>query len=286
MDEERPSFTAEGAAIMRALHQTLDGEPKILDDWISLRLVDPHSDIYKTRIEFLEHLPEPIRLQLKAAFVMRSRYAEDCLAEAFGNGVRQYVLLGAGLDTFAYRQPSWSSALRIFEVDHPTTQRWKRRLLTQAGISIPDNLSFVPADFETISLAIALRQAAVNLAAPFFFSMLGVSQYLTEAALDETFRLVLSAPASSQIVFSFVASDDVLPADDVAFVKAFAVQAAAIGEPWLSRFHPKQLVAKLTKMGFSKVFHLTPEEANQRYFQNRCDGLGACFAEQTMRALV
>lgn len=85
--------------------------------------------------------------------------------------------------------------------------------------------------------------------------MLGVSQYLTEAALDETLRLVLSAPASSEIVFSFVASDDVLPADDVAFVKAFGVQAAVIGEPWLSRFHPQQLVAKLSAMGFSRVFH-------------------------------
>jgi methyltransferase (TIGR00027 family) len=286
MDEERPSFTAEGAAIMRALHQTLDGEPKILDDWISLRLVDPHSDIYKTRIEFLEHLPEPIRLQLKAAFVMRSRYAEDCLQDAFDNSVRQYVLLGAGLDTFAYRQPSWASSLRIFEVDHPATQRWKRRRLTEGGISVPDNLSFVPVDFEKVSLAATLPQVGVDFSAPIFFSMMGVSQYLTEAALDQTLRLVLSAPAPSEIVFSFVASDDVLPADDVALVKAFTAQFAAVGEPWLSRFHFEQLAAKLSKMGFSRILRLTPEMANQRYFQNRQDGLNAALAEQMIRASV
>src|SRR5262249_39561033 len=126
MDEERPSLTAEGAAEMRALHQTIDGEPKILDDPISVRLVDPPSDSYWSRVERLERMPEPSRLRFKATFVMRSRYAEDCLAEAFSNGVRQYVLLGAGLDTFAYRQPPWANSLRIFEVDHPATQRWKR----------------------------------------------------------------------------------------------------------------------------------------------------------------
>jgi methyltransferase (TIGR00027 family) len=286
MDEERPSFTAEGAAVMRALHQTLDGQPKILDDPISVRLVDPHSDIYKSRVELLERLPEPTRLRFRATFVMRSRYAEDCLVEAFGNGVRQYVLLGAGLDTFAYRQPSWASSLRIFEVDHPATQRWKRRRLTEASVCMPDNVRFVSVDFEKTSLATALSQAGQDLSAATFFSMLGVSQYLTEAALDQTLKLVLSTPAPSEIVFSFVASDAVLPADDVARVRAFTAQFAAIGEPWLSRFDPERLVAKLRDMGFPRIFHLTPEEANRRYFQNRRDGLNAAFSEQMIRASV
>jgi O-methyltransferase involved in polyketide biosynthesis len=108
-----------------------------------------------------------------------------------------------------------------------------------------------------------------------FFSMRGVSQYVSGASLDETFKLVLSAPPRSEIVFSFVVPDTLLPADDVALVKAFAVQFGAIGEPWLSRFLPEQLSAKLTGMGFSKVFHLTPEKADERYFQNRRDGLNA-----------
>jgi methyltransferase (TIGR00027 family) len=286
VDDERPSVTAEGAAVMRALHQKLGGDPKILDDPVALRLVDPHSDFYQSRLELLERLPVPTRLRLKSTFVMRSRFAEDCLAESLGNGIRQYVLLGAGLDTFGYRQPSWAETLHVFEVDYPATQRWKRRLLTQAGISLPENLSFVPTDFEKIPLATALSQAGMDLTAPTFFSMLGVSQYLTELALDQTLRLILSLPRHSELVFTFVASDAVLPADDVALAKAFSDQFTAIGEPWLSRFAPDQLVIKLTIMGFSKVFHLAPEAANQRYFQNRRDGLSASFLEQMMRVTV
>jgi O-methyltransferase involved in polyketide biosynthesis len=151
---------------------------------------------------------------------------------------------------------------------------------------VPDNLSFVPVDFEKISLVTALLQAGLDLSGAVFFSMLGVSQYLTEAALDQTLRLFLSAPAPSEIVFSFVASDEVLPADDVALRKAFTAKFATNDEPWLSRFHPQQLEAKLTAMGFSKVLRLTPEMANQRYFQNRQDGLNAALGEQMIRASV
>jgi methyltransferase (TIGR00027 family) len=198
--------------------------------------------------------------------------------------VRQYVLLGAGLDTFAYRQPSWAKSLRIFEVDHPATQRWKRKRLADAGITVSDNVSFVPLDFEKISLTTALSQAGVDLRASAFFSMLGVSQYLTETAFDQTLRFVLSMPRPSEFAFSFVASDAVLPPDEVALVQAFTAQFAAIGEPWLLRFLPEALVRKLTAMGFSRVLHLTPEKANQRYFQNRRDRLNAAFAEQMMKA--
>jgi len=116
--------------------------------------------------------------------------------------------------------------------------------------------------------------------------MLGVTQYLSEIAFDRTLRFVLSGAKGSEIVFSFVASDEVLLADDIALAAAFSSQSAAFGEPWLSRFLPEQLSAKPTEMGFSKVFHLTPEKANQRYFQNRRDGLNAALAEQMMRATV
>ena len=286
MDEERPSVTAEYAAVMRATHQTLDGEPKILDDPISPRLVDACGDFYKSRLELLSRLPEQTRLRFKATFVMRSRYAEDCLAEAFGNGVRQYVLLGAGLDTFAYRQPFWADSLRIFEIDYPATQLWKRRRLSEASIPVPHNVSFVPVDFEKIPLATALQQAGLDFSAATFFSMLGVSQYLTETALDETLRFILFRKEGSEIVFSFVAADAVLPTDDITLAKGFTEQLAAIGEPWLSRFHPEQLVTELKGMGFSMVLNLTPEEANERYFQNRDDGLNAALLEQMIKATV
>jgi methyltransferase (TIGR00027 family) len=286
MDEERPSLTAEGAAVMRALHQTPLHDPKILNDPISVRLVDPLSDFYKSRVELLERLPALTRQRLEATFVMRSRYAEDCLAEAFNKGVRQYVLLGAGLDTFAYRQPSWANSLRIFEVDHPATQQWKRRRLAEASVSVPDNVSFVPVDFEKVSLATALAQAGPNMSATTFFSMLGVSQYLTAAALDETLGLVLSAPAHSEIVFSFVPPDHALPPDEANLAAKFTAQFAALGEPWLTRFEPAQLVAKLTARGFSEAIHLSSTDANRRYFCERRDGLNAANLEQMMRAIV
>jgi methyltransferase (TIGR00027 family) len=139
MDDERPSQTAEGALTMRALHQMLDDDPKILDDPIALQLIDPEGDVYKSRLEMLERLPLSLRLRLRSGFVMRNRYAEDCLAESFKNGVRQYVLLGAGFDTFAYRQPPWGDSLQVFEVDHPATQRWKLKRLAAHCISVPVN---------------------------------------------------------------------------------------------------------------------------------------------------
>ena len=286
MDEEHPSMTAEGAAIMRALHQQFDGEPKILNDPISPRLFDAQSDFYKSRLELLERLPELTRLRLRTGFVLRSRFAEDCLAGKYREGLRQYVLLGAGLDTFAYRQPPWASSLRIFEVDHPATQQWKRKRLAEAGIGVPNNVTFVPLDFEKVSLSNGLAQAGLDSGAATFFSMLGVSQYLTEAALDETLNFVLSAPGGSEIVFSFVAADAILDAADVALAREFTARFAAIGEPWLTRFLPEHLAAKLTAMGFSRVFHLTPEKANERYFQHRTDGLTAPILEQMISATV
>jgi O-methyltransferase involved in polyketide biosynthesis len=141
-------------------------------------------------------------------------------------------------------------------------------------------------DFEKTALATALRQAGMDLNAPMFFSLLGVTQYLTEEALDQTLQFILSGCGGSEIVFSFVVSDTVLAADDIALVKAFTAQFAATGEPWISRFHPDQLVARLRSMGFSHVFHLSPEEANHRYFRNRRDGLNASIAEQMIRAIV
>jgi methyltransferase (TIGR00027 family) len=286
MDEERPSVTALGAAIMRALHQTPDHYPQILEDPIAPRLVDPQSEFYRSRGEVLTRFPQPTRLRFDSTFLMRSRYAEDCLEEAYRNGVRQYVLLRAGLETFACRQPPWAKSLRIFEVAHSGTQRWKCGLLAQAGISVPYNVIFVPVDFAKVSLATALSQAGLDLSASIFFSMLGVSQYLTEAALDQTLRVILTGTKRNDIVFSFVTSDVVLAPDDVALVKTFTAHSAAMGEAWLSRFPPEQLIAKLTEMGFSRVFHLTPEKANKRYFQNRRDGLNAALAEQMMRATV
>jgi methyltransferase (TIGR00027 family) len=280
METGRPSGTAQGAAVVRALHQILDDNPKILDDPIAARLVGEELDRYR-RMAFL-FAPRGLR----AAFAMRSRYAEDCLAESMGNGVGQYVLLGAGLETFPYRQPAWATSLRTFEVDYPATQNWKRAQLASAGISIPANVTLVPVDFERVSLKEALAAGGLDFRIPTFFSSLGVSQYLTEEALDLSLNLVLSMPPRSEIVFSFVLAAGALSWPERVLATMFAAIARAKGEPWLTRFSPEQIAGKLTSMGFSKVSHFSADAANARYFRARRDGLKASRLEQMMRAVV
>jgi methyltransferase (TIGR00027 family) len=285
MEEGRPSATAEIAAIARARHQNTGSKPRILDDPIAPRLVDPDGPAYKACSELLERVPTVTRLRL-TFFLLRSRYAEDCLAEAFARGLRQYVILGAGLDTFAYRQPALMRDLQIFEVDHPATQQWKRRRLSDARITIPENARLVPVDFERTTLKAALPEAGLDPAAPAFFSMLGVSQYLIEEALNETLNMVQAIGPSSEIVFSFVLPDDALPDGEAGLARQLAQRFAAIGEPWLTRPVPDQLKRKLQKMGFSMVSHLSPEDANRVYFRSRQDGLSAPLLEQMMTRLV
>src|SRR5260370_40410565 len=129
MEVDRPSRTAEGTAIQRAIHQTLDEDPKILDDPVAQRLVDPSNDFYKSFMDGSDRTPAHLRLQRRGYVVLRSRYTEESLVESLTRGVRQYVILGAGLDTFCYRQPEWAKSLGIFEVDYPASQRWKRAKL-------------------------------------------------------------------------------------------------------------------------------------------------------------
>jgi methyltransferase (TIGR00027 family) len=281
VEKDMPSGTAQGAAIVRALHQTLDDEPRILDDPIAARLLGDEFERYKTIVRFF-----PFAARLRANFVMRSRYAEDCLAESLVHGIGQYVLLGAGLDTFAYRQPQWAGSLRIFEVDYPATQKWKRAKLAAAKLSIPGNVTLVPVDFEQVPLKEGLRAAGLDFRVPTFFSSLGVTQYLTADAFDLALNLVLSLPPASEIVFSFVLAASALSLAERIGAAAFAAIGAARGEPWRSRFSPEQLANKLKSMGFSKVSHFSTDAANARYFQGRRDGLEVSRLEQMMRAVV
>ena len=282
MEKTQRSRTIELPAILRALHQTVDDDPKILTDPIAARLIQADDD-RRWLVPLLDH---PFAKQWRAGFALRARYAEDVLAEGIQRGVRQYVVLGAGLDTFAYRQPVWSGSLRVYEVDHPITQRWKQNRLKAAAIAIPSNLRFVPIDFERTAIPEALRAGDFGFELRTLCSWMGVTQYLTSDALDATFQFVLSLPPASEIVFSFI-----LPQEEVSGVEAQALaiaarHAAQIGEPWLTRLHPDDLVARLRSMGFSRILHLTPEEARERYFYDRRDGLRERRGEQLMRAIV
>lgn len=282
MEPKQRSRTLELPAIMRALHQTLDDDPKILTDPIARRLIDANDDP-KWLALLLSH---PFAKQWRGGFALRARYTEDCLAEGVQRGVRQYVLLGAGLDTFAYRQPLWANLIRIYEMDHPATQEWKQERLRVASLAAPRNLTFVPIDFEGVSIPEALRATGFAFDELTLCAWMGVTQYLSTAALDATFRFVLSLPRSSEIVFSIILPQQAVSGEEAEALAMAAERAAEVGEPWLTRLDAHELAAKLRAMGFSQMIHLTPEEADRRYYGKRRDGLRARRGELLMRAIV
>src|ERR1700691_1695431 len=196
MIEARPSRTALRVAMRRAAHQLFD-HPKVLNDPIALPIIG------RRAAAILEGEQgtggNRIALSIRAFMVARSRYAEDALARSIARGATQYVILGAGLDTFAYRNPHGESALRVFEVDYPATQEWKRRNLQEARIAIPSSVTYVPVDFEHQTLAEGLRLAGYDSAKPTFFSWLGVTMYVTDEAIESTFRLIARTPPGGGI---------------------------------------------------------------------------------------
>ena len=270
---------------MRALHQRLPPSQRIFDDPIAASLVDLNGKAGQAVEKMFNGVPPSVRPRL-TSFVLRSRYSEDCLHEAVLRGVQQYVLLGAGLDTFAYRQPSWARELTIFEFDLPATQTWKRERLAAAGISIPANAYYIPGDLTQAEPLSLLQKSGVDLHRAAFFSMLGVSQYLQQ----EVFRSMLQAfahlPKGSEIVFNVVVTDDLMPEDEAKMTTDFAARAASFQEPWHTRVRPSDVSADLLSYGFSKVEHLSPERANEQYFKARQDALQAPYQTQMMRALV
>jgi methyltransferase (TIGR00027 family) len=279
MDEGRPSRTAQSTAQLRAAHQILD-HPRILDDPLALRIIGAGAEAAVRA--------NPQRDQqlttLRAFVALRSRYAEDELARAVERGVRQYVILGAGLDTFAYRNPYMGSGLRVFEVDHPSTQSWKRARLHETGIGSPSSLTFTPVDFEKETLADGLRRAGFKVDDPAFFSLLGVVIYLTKDAVMETLKFVATMPAGSEIVFDYSVPTSALSESERATREVLARRVAALGEPWITYFDPSDLAREVRHLGFKHVEDLGPGEANDRYFKNRQDGLRVGRAARLMKA--
>ncbi len=257
MSERDASRTALATAYLRAAHQLLDAPPRILEDPIALPLLG--EDAKKRILDDADAYQSPARRALRAHVVLRSRFAEDRLAAAVARGVGQYVLLGAGFDTFALRQPEWAHALRIVEVDHAGTQAKKRKRIAAAGFSVPANVYFASVDFARGSLLEGLARHGVSPAVPTFFSWLGVTMYLEESAIDATLASVAAFPGGSEIVLTFAVPEP----------SPIAARAAHVGEPWLSRFEPDALEAKLRGAGFAEVTFLTPDEAEARYFRSR-----------------
>lgn len=261
-----PSRTALRVALRRAAHQLYD-TPLVFADPLAVPILG------KEYAEELRRTPlrmdRPHSTALRAFLVARSRYAEDVLAKAVAGGVQQYVILGAGLDTFAYRNPH--PQLRVFEVDHPATQEWKRELLQRNKIEIPHNLAMTPVNFEHQPLAAELEAAGFDHNAPAFFAWLGVVPYLSREAFRSTLGFIASQPKGSGLVMDYGQPREVLPPLEQLAHDSLASRVKLAGEPFQLFFTPAQMATELT--GFHDTEDLGSMEINARYFSGRTDNL-------------
>ena len=254
----QPSRTALGAAAYRAVHQTLEGGV-IFRDPLRLQILD---DETRAGLDGMANdlSLRPMRLMIAA----RSRFSEETLAACVARGVRQVVVLGAGLDTFSLRNPH-AGRLRVFEVDYPATQDWKRERLEQAGLAVPDTLTFAPVDFERQSLADGLAAAGFRADRPAFFQWLGVVPYLTREAISQTLDYIAAVP-ESEVVFDYGEPFENYSEERRANVMAVAERAAARGEPWLSQFDPAEMSDLLHKAGFAEIEDLGMAALSERFY--------------------
>jgi methyltransferase (TIGR00027 family) len=267
MDAAKPSHTALRVALRRAAHQVYDAAPLVLDDPIAVRIL---GDTYAEELRRTPLRPDrPFSVGLRAFLVARSRFAEDMLAAAVGEGVTQYVLLGAGLDTFAHRNPY--RELRVFEVDHPATQAWKRELLEKNELPEPERLSYVPVDFERQSLDAQLAAAGFDADAPAFFAWLGVVPYLTLEAFRATVEFIASQPRGTGVVMDYGQPRHVLPLREQLSHDSLTSRVALAGEPFHLFFTPDEMAGELRE--FSSIDDMGSQEINARYFANRTDAL-------------
>jgi methyltransferase (TIGR00027 family) len=283
MKPDRPSSTAFRVAMRRAAHQILD-KPLVLEDPIALRIIGPRraESIQADAKRYDTGFGRALRMFL----VARSRCAEDALARAVAAGVRQYVVLGAGLDTFAYRNPFPPEQLRVFEVDMPSTQAFKRDLLSRTRIDVPPSLTFVPVDFETQGLPEQLRAAGFDEDQPAFFSWLGVSMYLTRDAVLATLRYVAGRPRGSGVTFDYMLPPNRLPWFRRIGFWLVARRVAKLGEPWRTWFEPEDLERELRAMGFTRFDELDGPGLNARYFGGHEKRLGGASVGRVMTALL
>lgn len=251
-------------ALRRAIHQVID-QPCVLCDPIAVPLLGSQFSFNP------EREAHPIARAFRAFMAARSRLAEDRLALSVSKGVAQYVLLGAGLDTFAYRNPF--PHVRVFEVDFPATQEWKRELLAEAKIPISSNVTFVPLDFEHKTLSEGLADAGVDTSLPAFFGWLGVVPYLTIDAFRSTVKTIAQFPAGTGVCFDYGVSPTTLGPVQRKVFDALAARVAAAGEPFRLFFTQQELEQELRGAGFHQVQQYTPDQLNELFFTGRSDGL-------------
>jgi methyltransferase (TIGR00027 family) len=264
-----PDSTAVRVALWRALHVEVDPPPHVLEDGIGLRLAAPE-DGWRRRPDMD---PQGTRL-FRASIVARARFIEDLVVEQAGRGVGQYVILGAGLDSFAQRRPEIASGLRIFEVDQPGPQAWKRQRLIELGFGIPEGLRLVPVDFEAGgSWWERLAAAGFDTARPAVVASTGVSLYLTKDAVAATLRQVATLAPGSSLAMTFILPIELAEPEERPGYEAAERGARASGTPFIGFFTPAEMMALAREAGFRKVRHVSATTLAERYFAGRTDGL-------------
>ncbi|MFC7263359.1 class I SAM-dependent methyltransferase [Streptomyces lutosisoli] len=283
MGDERAAAvdsTAERVALWRAMHVQVDPPPHVLEDEVGLRLAAP-DDGWRRRPDMDPHAMSRVR----AGIVARARFVEDLVVEQVGQGVGQYVILGAGLDTFAQRRPEIASRLRVFEVDQPGPQAWKRQRLMELGFGVPEWLRLVPVDFEAgdswweqlVSAGFDARQPAV-------VASTGVSMYLTKDANAATLRQVAVLAPGSTLAMSFMPPLELVDEEARPMRQAAERGARASGTPFISFFTPQEMLALAGDMGLKEPRHVSAAMLNQRYFADRTDRLRTTSAEELLVA--
>jgi methyltransferase (TIGR00027 family) len=266
-----PDSTAVRTALWRALHVHADPPPHVLDDEVGLRIVGPEDD-WRARPD-MQEWTAPFR----AAMVGRGRFVEDLVAERVADDVVQYVLLGAGLDTFAQRRADLMARVQVYEIDQPGAQQWKRDQLASLaalGDTVPPGLHFVPVDFESgASWWDELAGAGFDAAAPAVVSSTGVSMYLTREATVATLRQVAQLPAGSTLAMTFLLPPELVAEGDRPGYEAAMEGASGSGTPFISLYPPDELLALARDAGFARVEHVSSDDIAARYFTGRPDGL-------------
>jgi methyltransferase (TIGR00027 family) len=272
-----PSQTALFAAAARAAHLIVDREPVIFADELAAILLGEQAE------EFISyhrlHGTHLVLSSARAQAVCRSRFTEDHLAAGVRDGVSQYVILGAGLDSFAYRpQPAAGGLagrgqIRVFEVDHPASQQWKRGRLAAAGIAVPDHVSFVPLDFERDPLAGRLRQAGFDPDRPALVSWLGVTMYLTPAAISQTLAEIATFAPGTQLITDYMLPAALRDETGNTYADLVAPTAAERGEPWLTFLAPDDMSALLERHGFGAIAHVQQRDSVPAALWDRTDAL-------------
>ncbi|MEU9498004.1 class I SAM-dependent methyltransferase [Streptomyces sp. NPDC048196] len=277
---EAPDNTAVRTALWRALHLHVDPPPHVVEDEIGLQLVAP-SDDWRDRPDMDPQATSGFR----AAIVARARFIEDLIAEQADRGVTQYVVLGAGLDTFAQRKPELASRLRIFEVDQPGTQAWKRHRLVELGYDIPDWLHLVPVDFEAgASWSEQLFDAGFDPGRPAVIVSTGVTMYLTKDATAATLRQIAGLAPSSTLAMTFLLPTELVDEADRRGLRASEEGARASGTPFISFYTPQEMLALAREAGFKDARHVPGAALAERYFADRSDGLRPSSGESLLLA--